>query len=59
VSQVPRPVLGVPSIEERLKAIVFDVCKQYQGEILEMEVMPDHFHLLVECGPQRFLVCGW
>jgi putative transposase len=28
------------------------VCEETQSEILEMEVMPDHVHLLVEVDPQ-------
>lgn len=36
----------------RLKEIIQQVCKETGSEILEMEVMPDHVHLLVEVDPQ-------
>ncbi len=46
-----RPVL-VDEVEERLKQIVRQVCAETKCEIIELEVMPDHVHLLVECDPQ-------
>jgi putative transposase len=42
----------VGSVEERLKEIVCQVAEQTRCEIIEMEVMPDHVHLLVEVDPQ-------
>ncbi len=39
-------------VAERLKDILHQVCEERQSEILELEVMPDHVHLLVECDPQ-------
>ena len=41
-----------PPIDERLKAIITEVCGEFESEIMEMEVMPDHVHLLVNCDPQ-------
>ena len=35
----------------RLKAIIRDVCRDRSAELIEVEVMPDHVHLLVGCGP--------
>jgi len=35
-----------------LKHIISEVCQQHQAEIVQLEVMPDHVHLLVECDPQ-------
>ena len=46
-----RPVL-VDQIEHRLKEIIQDIANNHDSEILEMEVMPDHVHLLVEVDPQ-------
>ncbi len=46
-----RKVLLEP-IDERLKEIIRDVCAEHQADILELEVMPDHVHLLVEVDPQ-------
>ncbi len=39
-------------VEERLKAILHEVAQERQAEIIELEVMPDHVHLLVEVDPQ-------
>ncbi len=36
----------------RLKAIIRDVASKRMAEIIEMEILPDHVHLLVEVGPQ-------
>lgn len=37
---------------DRLKEIVQEVCTEYHFSLLEMEVMPDHVHLLIEVDPQ-------
>jgi putative transposase len=42
----------VGGIEGRLKQIITEVCEEHQAEILSMEIMSDHVHLLVECDPQ-------
>lgn len=39
-------------IDVRLKEIIIDTCKETSSEILEMEIMPDHVHLLIEVDPQ-------
>jgi putative transposase len=46
-----RPVL-VDGVDERLKAIIRDVVSETRSELLELEVMPDHVHILVEVDPQ-------
>lgn len=46
-----RKVLDL-EIAERLKQIIAEVCQEHQAEIVKLEVMPDHVHLLVECDPQ-------
>jgi putative transposase len=38
--------------EGRLKEIIHSVCREHDAEVLEVEVMPDHVHLLVEVDPQ-------
>lgn len=38
--------------EIRLKEIIREVCSECNAEVLEMEIMPDHVHLLVEVDPQ-------
>ena len=42
----------VEGIAERLKQIITEVCQEHQAEILQLEVMSDHVHVLVECDPQ-------
>ena len=39
-------------IDERLRVILREVAVETRSEILEMEVMPDHVHMLVEVDPQ-------
>jgi putative transposase len=39
-------------VAERLRDILHQVCEERQSEILELEIMTDHVHLLVECDPQ-------
>lgn len=46
-----RRVLTSP-IDERLKTIILEIIEQWGQEFIEMEVMPDHVHLLVGCDPQ-------
>ncbi len=46
-----RPVL-VPEVAERLKQIIRTVAEECGAEVIELEVMPDHVHLLVEIDPQ-------
>jgi putative transposase len=38
-------------IEERLKEILAQVVGELEAEVIEVEVMPDHVHLLVEIPP--------
>jgi len=46
-----RKVLASP-IDERLKTILAEQIERWGQELIEMEVMPDHVHLLVGCDPQ-------
>lgn len=39
-------------VDERLKEIIQQVVDQYLAEVIELEVMPDHVHLLIEVDPQ-------
>ena len=36
----------------RLKQIIREVAAERECEIIELETMPDHMHLLIECDPQ-------
>lgn len=42
----------VDGVDDRLKAIIHEVCAEVRADLVEMEVMPDHVHLLVGCDPQ-------
>lgn len=50
-SKYRRPVLEGP-IADCLKEIIRAVCEECRLSLLEMEVMPDHVHLLLEVDPQ-------
>ena len=42
----------VGAVEKRLKELIQEVASQLNVEIIEMETMPDHIHLLIEVDPQ-------
>ena len=46
-----RPVL-VNGVDTRLKELIIEVCNQLNVDIIEMEIMPEHVHLLLEVHPQ-------
>lgn len=50
-SKYRRPVIE-EAVDVRLKQIIRDVCAERECNIIELETMPDHVHLLVECDPQ-------
>lgn len=39
-------------VDVRLKELIQQTCGQLNVEIIEMEIMPDHVHLLMEVDPQ-------
>lgn len=39
-------------IDLRLKEIFLNVANKYDFQIIEMEIMPDHVHLLIDCSPR-------
>lgn len=39
-------------IETRLKELILETAAGINAEIIEMEIMPDHVHLLIEVDPQ-------
>ena len=45
-----RRVLG-GRVEARLKQLIGEVIAECGGEVIELETMPDHVHLLVEVPP--------
>ena len=42
----------IHEVDVRLKEIIISVCSEFGAELIELEVMPDHVHLLVDCDPQ-------
>lgn len=42
----------VGKIEERLKELILQKQDEYKYKIIEMEVMPDHIHLLIDANPK-------
>ena len=39
-------------IEARLKELIAEACCKIRADVIELEIMPDHAHLLVEVDPQ-------
>ncbi len=42
----------VNGVDARLKEILYQTAEELRSEIIELEVMPDHVHLLCEVDPQ-------
>ena len=42
----------INGVDVRLKELIKETCDQLNVEIIEMEIMPDHVHLLMEVDPQ-------
>ena len=45
----------VNGLDELVKSVFLKIAEQKDFQIIEMEVMPDHIHLLVDCKPQHRL----
>jgi len=50
-SKYRRKVL-VDKIDARLKELILEKQKEYGYKVIEMEVMPDHIHLLIDVHPK-------
>lgn len=47
------PIDGDPGpVDERLVQIIGEVCDEHGVEVVEVETMPDHVHLLINVDPQ-------
>lgn len=47
------PIQGDPGpVDERMIEIITEVCTEKGADLIEVEAMPDHVHLLVEVDPQ-------
>lgn len=42
----------VNGVDIRLKELIKLICVEIQVDVIEMEIMPDHVHLLLEVDPQ-------
>lgn len=42
----------VNGVDARLKVLIPEICEEHKIDLIEMEIMPDHVHLLVEVDPQ-------
>ena len=42
----------VSGVDTRLKELVMSICDEIHVDVIEMEIMPDHVHLLLEVHPQ-------
>jgi putative transposase len=42
----------INGVDERLKELIQETRNRLSVELLEMEIMPDHVHLLIEVDPQ-------
>ena len=42
----------VNGVDVRLKELIEEICNEYHIDVIEMEIMPDHVHLLMEVDPQ-------
>jgi len=40
------------AVEARLKELIIETCSDIHVDIIDMEIMPDHVHLLIEVDPQ-------
>ena len=42
-------------LDAECKKMLYGLAEEYKFQILAMEVMPDHIHLLLDCKPQFFI----
>ena len=42
----------VNGVDTRLKELVKSICEEIQVDVIEMEIMPDHVHILVSIPPK-------
>ncbi len=47
-----RKSILIDGADVRLKEIILQISSELKAEVIELEVMPDHVHLLVEVDPQ-------
>ena len=42
----------VNGVDTRLKELIRETCQDIHVDCLEMEIMPDHVHILIDCSPR-------
>ena len=42
----------VDGVDIRLKELIKSICEEIQVDVIEMEIMPDHVHILLNVDPQ-------
>lgn len=42
----------IDGVDERLKELIVTISNEINAEIIEMEIMPDYVHILLEIDPQ-------
>lgn len=42
----------IGQVADTLNELINEICKKFKVEIIELEIMPDHVHLLVDVDPQ-------
>ncbi len=42
----------VDTVAVRLKELIYSMSQEFQVELIELEIMPDHVHLLADIDPQ-------
>ena len=42
----------VNGVDTRLKELILQTADEHHAEIIELEIMPDHVHILLEVDPQ-------
>jgi len=47
----------VNGVDARLKQLLLETIQKWGQEMIRVEVMPDHVHLLVSCDPQFGIHC--
>ena len=51
-----RKKIFVSGIDMRLKDIILETAKMYKFEIPDIEVMPDHVRMIIDCDPEKGIV---
>lgn len=41
----------IDGVDTRLKELILEISKELESEVIQLEIMPDHVHILVEIPP--------